>query len=469
VPVISETEVTAPGGAPVSKVLGALVRLSLPIAFVQVGLSLMGFVDAAMAGRIDELALGATGLGTSIFFVVSIVALGLVLGIDPLTSQAFGAGRPRQARQIVWQGLYAAAFISVPCVAITAVLATQLESFGVVPELAVQARGYILARIPSLVPFLAIVALRAYLQSAHATRAVVLSTIAANVVNFVFNGLLGFGDEALTMVGLPAVGLPALGVVGLALASSIAALAQMVVLALAVRGVAMGEGTEPVRALNLPTVRTLLRLGWPIALTLLAEIGVFVLVQVLIAGMAVHAAAAHQVALQFASLSFSVCLGVGSATSVQVGRAIGAGDAPLARRAGLLGIGLGAGFMLAPGVIMGWWPGLLLPLMTSDLDVVPLAARLMRIAAVFQLADGVQAVAGGALRGAGVTRWAFIANLVSHWGIGLPVGLVLAYQGGLGAIGLWWGLTVGLVVVAVAMSLRFNQVTRRGVGAIHIA
>ncbi len=449
-----------------SRELIDLLRLSVPMAFVQLGLSAMGFVDTAMAGRMSDLAQGATGLGSSLFFGVSVVALGLVLGLDPLTSQAFGAGKPRQARRTLWQGVYAAALLTVPACLVMAAFGLLLERFGVEAELAAQTRLYLWARLPSLLPFLFVVALRAYLQSAHATRAIVVSTIVANLFNFGANALLGFGDEALVAVGLPQVGLPALGVAGLALASSFASAAQVAVLALAVRAIPAGEGDEPLRAWHAPILRAVLSLGWPIALTLFAEVGVFVLAQVLIAGMGVQAAAAHQVALQFASLTFSICLGIGAATSVQVGRAIGAGDSAKARRAGLTGMTLAAGFMCLPGLVMGLGPELLLPLMTEKDGIVPLASRLLGIAAVFQLADGVQAVASGALRGAGITRWAFVANVLAHWAVGLPVGLVLGFGLGWGAAGIWWGLTAGLIVVAASLAVKFAVVTRRGVAAV---
>ncbi len=447
---------------PWSAELKTLLRLAGPLAVVQVGLSLMSFVDTAVAGHMSSTALAATGLGGSVFFLVAIMGLGVVLGLDPLASQAFGAGEPRRARAAMWQGVWTALIVSLPLSLVMLVLATQLERFGVLPEIAALGREYLLARIPSLFPMLAFVALRSYLQSAHLTGAVVLSTVIANVLNLVADWVLGFGDAGLVELGLPAVGLPALGVAGLAWASTVCTVGQVLILVAAVARVPVpqAEGEGSLRAPDRAVILGILRLGVPIGLMLLAEIGVFSLAQVLIAGMSVVSAAAHQAALRFASLTFSMCLGVGAATSGEVGRAIGREDGPATRRAGILGMLIGLGFMSCTGLVMAIFPEPLARLMGAGPESLPLTVTLLRIAALFQLADGLQAVAGGALRGAGTTHWASVANLLAHWGFGLPVGLALAYAAGLGAVGLWWGFVLGLGAVALAFSWKFLRVAR---------
>ena len=154
-------------------------------------------------------------------------------------------------------------------------------------------------------------------------------------------------------------------------------------------------------------------------------------------------------------------LGVSGATSVRVGHAIGAGASP--RRSGLLGLGLGAAVMTGGAIVFALAPRWLMGLFTRDASVIAIGASLLRIAALFQLFDGVQAVAAGALRGAGDVRFAFAANLVAHWLVGLPVALALAFGLDLGAAGLWWGLTTGLVVIAIALTARFLVLSRRAV------
>jgi MATE family multidrug resistance protein len=210
-------------------------------------------------------------------------------------------------------------------------------------------------------------------------------------------------------------------------------------------------------------VTAILSLGLPVGLQLLAEVGIFALTGLFAGVLGRVPAAAHQVALALASFSFSMALGIGAATSVQVGRAIGAADSALARRAGFLGIAAGGVMMSASGLLFLLFPHPLARLFTSDPEVASAAVPLLRIAAVFQLSDAIQAVSSGALRGAGDTRFSFLANLVGHYGVGLPAALALCFAAGLGAAGLWWALSLGLTAVALLQSLRFARLTSRPV------
>lgn len=449
--------------------LRELVRLSIPLAVVQLGYHLTGVVDTAFAGRIDEVALGATGIGASVFFATSVIGIGIALGLDPLCAQALGASETRRARHILWQGIYTAVGLSLPLSLAVLVVSLNLETFGIVPELAGEVRVYVFARLLSLLPLLLSVTMRSYLQAAHITRPIVWSTVWTNVFNAVANYVLVFGDAGLVKLGLPAVGLESYGIAGLGWASVIASCAQAATLAWALRKTAVGEGHGNYREIDWSIVKSVLRMGTPIGLHLLAEVGVFSAVQVLIGGIGVLATAGHQVAISIASMSFSVCVGIGAATSVQVGRAIGRGDPVSMRRVGLIGVGLGAGFMLVPALLMWTTPSTLARVMTSDPEAIAAAASLLHIAGWFQIVDGVQAVAGGALRGAGITRFTFVAHLVAHWGIGLPVGAFLSFGLGMGAAGLWWGLTAGLAAVAVVLLRKYLSLSRGPVSRVVIA
>jgi MATE family multidrug resistance protein len=232
-----------------------------------------------------------------------------------------------------------------------------------------------------------------------------------------------------------------------------ATIATFVLAAVAVRAAFRGRPRGEVLASEHVSVREVLRLSIPVALHMLAEIGVFSLVGVLSARFGAAQSSAHQIALSLASFTFMGALGVSAATATRVGIAVG--ESRSALRAGALGIALGTAIMSLGAVLFALAPATLVRLFTNNEEVLAAAVPLVVIAAVFQLFDGAQGVAGGALRGIADVRFAFVANVVAHWFVGLPLALVLAFRRGMGVEGLWYGLSVGLVVVAVLCSSRF--------------
>ncbi len=446
--------------------LHAATRLALPLALSQVGHHFLGFVDTFLAGKVDAATLGAISIGNSVYFGASVLGMGLMMGLDAVASQAMGSGRLRAGRRALWQGVYLATALSLPLVLVMFAVSSSLPAIGVVPELAPGVADYIDARSVSILPWLTMTASRSYLQSAHLTRPIVISTVVANLFNVVADVLVLFGDDALLAVGLPALGLPRLGAFGVGLASTVATLAQAAVLAWAVRYVEVPDGPRSFRRIDGDLTRRIMSVGTPVGLQLFAEVFIFSLTGVLMGRMGADVAAAHQVALIYASLSFSICVGIGAAAAVLVGRAVGAGDARGARRAGLATMALAMMVMMVSATIMVFAGEPLSRFMIDRDEVVPLATTLMIIAAVFQLVDGLQAVAAGALRGAGNTRFSLASNLVGHWLVGIPVGLVLAFGAGWGAVGLWWGLTSGLTFVALALAWKFLAVTAREIRSV---
>ena len=443
--------------------LWELIKLSGPLAFVQACYQLTSVVDTAFAGRLGDAQIGAAGIGSMVFFVVACFGIGIGIGLDPLVAQCFGANERYRARRSLWQGLYVVAGATLPLSLAIALLVTNLEIFGIVPALSEQTRVYVWARLPSLFPLLAAVTLRSYLQAAHRTRPIVWASIWTNLFNVAADFVLGFGDDGLETLGLPRLGLPAYGLEGIAWATVIAQSAQMAVLGWATRSVdvAPAHNAPGVRRFDPKLCKNIIALGAPIGMQLMAEVGVFGAVQVLMGRISVVASASHQVALMLASLSFSACVGIGAATSVQVGRAIGRGDVGQTRRAGIHGMLLGGGFMAAIAVLLWTVPHSLARILTSEAEVIAAAVLLVRIAGAFQIVDGVQAVAAGALRGAGITRWTLIANLVAHWAIGLPLGIWLTFGLEIGPAGLWWGLVAGLALVAAALAIKFLKLSRK--------
>ncbi|MBX3270673.1 MAG: MATE family efflux transporter [Sandaracinaceae bacterium] len=428
--------------------LSALVRLAGPLLVTGLGHMLLGVVDTAIVGRLGEGPLGAVGLAANLFFTVSVLGFGWMLALDPLIAQAAGAREPEVARGALWQGVWVAAAGAVPLAALLFVIAFEIGRFGVPPETVRDFTPYLLARTWSLFPFLLLAALRSFLQGYELTRPLVISVVVANVVNVPLTWGLVFG----------AGGFAGLGVAGAGWASVVATVVQALVLAHAVR-VRWGphRGARPPSRAE---ILKILRLGTPIGLQLVAEVGSFSVVSVLMSTIGTRALGAHQVALMLISVTFQVALALGAATATRVGHAIGR-DAPGdTRRAGLTGIAAGGAAMLAGAALFLAAPGPLARILTDEAGVIAAAAPLLAVAAAFQLSDGVQCVAAGALRGAGDTRWPLVANLAGHYLVGVPLGALLAFGLEWGAVGLWWGLSAGLTAVAAALTFRFWALSR---------
>ena len=449
--------------------LSALGKLAGPLAAAQAGQALMGVVDTAVTGRAGATTLAGTGLGNALFFSVAVLGMGVMMGLDPLIAQAFGAGDRARARQLAWQGgflaLHAAAWLAVPL----ALLPWLLEPLGVEPAVAAETGRYVLWRLPGL-PFLMLyVGGRAYLQAAGLTRPMVVATVAANLANLALDVLLVFGGAGLPWWAGPLRLVPALGAAGAAIATSLCTALQAALLVGAVRAVPAPPLAPATRRQDGATLRLAARVGAPTALHVFAEVAFFALGAVLAARLGQVAMGAHQVALTVSTLSFTVAVGLGQGGSVRVGKAVGARDRLGARRAGLTALGAAAAFMACVGLVFAAWPARVAGLMTDDAAVVAAATPLFRLAALFQIADGVQAAGAGVLRGAGETRFTLWANLAGHWLLGLPVMLVLAFGLSLGVTGLWGGFVVGLVAVAAGLLWRFLRLSAREIAPLEPA
>lgn len=436
--------------------LPLLLAIAAPLVLTNAGNMLLGLVDVAVVGRIGADAIAGAGLGNAIFFTTALFGLGALFGLDPLLSQALGAGEPLRARAVLTQGLWLALLVSLPLGAVVALVAWAMPWLGQEPDVTRQAQAYVLARLPSLLPFLALTAVRAYLQAIGRSRSLVWGVIAANVVNLPVAIALSFGWDA--------IGLPALGVRGAGLAAGVATLVQLGVSMAPLAALDRERGHVGLsRAIDRVLLTAAWRLGAPIGAQIVLEAGSFALVAFLVGHFGRLPLGAHQIALSCVSCTFQIALGVAAATSVRVGNAVGRGDEQGARTAGLTGIALGAGGMLLGAAIFGTMPRLVARALTDRPELVDAAVPFLLVAACFQLSDGVQTVAQGALRGAGDTRLPLFLNVLGHYGIGLPIGLVLAYRMSMGAVGLWWGLSAGLTAVGIAMTLRFVRVSSRAI------
>ncbi len=419
----------------------------------------MGLVDTAMLGRYSDTALAGAGIANALLFVVTVFGIGVLLGLDTLIPQAIGAGESKKPERLLSAGLRLGVLLGMPLTVLVAAMPLTLPLMSVSADIAEETTVYVLGRLLAVVPFLLFTAARSYLQAHGVTRPIVAAVVIGNVINLLADAVLIYGDATLEYVGIPTIGLPALGVLGAAASTTIVTWLTLGVLLLAVRARA---GRRTARARPDPAMqRSILRVGLPVGLHLVAEVGVFSLAAVLAGVLGKVPAAAHQVAITLASFTFSVVIGVGASTSVRVGQAVGAGDIAATRHAGFVGIGLGAAVMSCSAVVFLVATRPLAQLFTDDPAVIAAAVPLLRIAALFQISDGIQAVAAGALRGAGDTASTFVANLVGHYAIGLVVAVTLAFGFDLGAPGLWWGLSAGLTATAAALVARFWWLSAR--------
>jgi MATE family multidrug resistance protein len=427
-----------------------MFTLALPVVFAELGWMTMGMVDTLMVGRLSPEAIGAVGLGSSIFFGVCIFAMGLLLGLDTLVSQAFGAGEINACHRWLVHGVVLAAGLSIPVAGLLFWIDSGLEGWGLDPTVLALTRPYVEIVAWSVLPLLLYAAFRRYLQSMGIVRPVMFALLAANVVNVFVNWVLIFGNF----------GAPALGVSGAAWATVFSRLAMMAFLLATIlyrereerhQYSGVKDGVFDSLTLEMAWFRRLLTLGTPAATQLTLEVGAFAAATALAGRLAPVSLAAHQIAINYAALSFMVPLGISSAGAVRVGHAVGRRDPAGAARAGWTALLFGVLFMSAAAAVFLTMPRLLLLAFTGDGGVLDVGVTLLFVAAVFQLFDGVQGVATGALRGLGDTRTPMLWNLAGHWFIGLPLGYSFCFLLGFGVIGLWWGLSLGLMICGVGL------------------
>jgi MATE family multidrug resistance protein len=428
--------------------LGALLRLAAPLVLIQVGSMLMGVVDTMMVGRLSATALAAAAIANVYFFAFSMFGMGVLFALDPIVAQALGAGDELAVQRGVQRGFLLATIVAVPVSLGLLTVRPALELAGQPAEVVPAAAGYVYRTVASVWPFYAFVVLRQTLQAHHRTAAIMITIVASNLLNAGLNYVLIYGG----------LGVAALGLYGSAWATTVSRW-FMAVLLLVLGWPHHGRYLRRVapNLLDRAALGRMLLLGVPIGMQFMLESGVFGVVGLLMGWLGVTQVAAHQVVLNLASLTFMVPLGVASAAAVIVGHAVGRGDAGGVRRSTVAALAVGACFMAAMAVLLIGAPELLSRAYTNDPSVLALAVLLMPIAGVFQVFDGLQVVSIGLLRGLGDTRVPVIVNVVGFWCIGMPVSLTLGFALGYGAVGLWWGFVVGLVIVATFLIARVRQ------------
>jgi MATE family multidrug resistance protein len=424
------------------------------VALSEMGWMAQGIVDTIMVGRLGPAAIGAVALGNAVCYTPSLFGVGIMLGLDTLVAQAYGRADHEECHRWLAQSVYIAIIATPVLMMFIALASFGFPHFGIAPELALPAGSYLRLLNWGTLPLLLYSATRRYLQGVGQVRVITFTYVLANLVNWFGNWVLIYGK----------LGMPALGVNG----SAISTVASRILMALVLLAFAWRyerrRGHPLFRHWAAPQIarlRQLTRLGLPAAGQILLEVSAWNLATFAAGYLSPVALATHQIVLNYASITYMVPLGISAAAAVSVGHAVGAGDAARARRAGWLALALGTGFMLLAAVVLFAAPGPLIRLYTSDPRVLGVGRSLLMIVAAFEIFDGIQTVATGALRGLGETRVPMLANLVGYWVMGLPLGFLLCFVLRRGIYGLWMGLTLALIVIAFTLLIRWRRDSSR--------
>ena len=436
----------------------ALMRVAGPLVVSQLGGIAMNTTDTIMVGPLGAESLAAAGLGNALYFALLMVSTGVLMGMSPLVSQAFGAGDRRECGRVLVQGMWLAALLAVPMTAVPLFGGPLARALGQPAEVAGLAAGYLFAIAWGILPLMLFMALRQYLDGMGFTRPAMMITFLGVGINVVGNYLLIYGFAArLPLVG--AVGVPPLGLVGSGWSTTVvrwAMLAAMLGFVLRRSGVSPFAGVRlaPVAA----RLRRMVAIGAPIGGQLGAEVGVFAFALVMMGWLGTVPQAAHQVTINIASTTFMVALGTSLAGSIRVGHHVGAGSRRGMQRAVLTTYAVSTGFMTVCALAFLLAPRWLLGLYTGDPRIVEVGLGLLVMAAAFQVFDGAQVAGLCALRGAADTRVPMWITVLAYWVIGAPVAYLLGFHTPLAGQGIWAGLVVSLGVAAVLLAWRTRRV-----------
>ena len=428
------------------------LRLALPLVLAEIGWISMAIVDTMMVGRLPNSAqsIAAVSISSSLFLVFVFFGEGLLIGLDTLVSQAFGAGQRNDCYHSLVNGIYLSLILLPLLIVPIWLLPRFFPLFGVTPDVAVLARPYMYTLALGLLPLLLYFTFRRALQGMNIVRPIAFALITSNIINFLGNYALVFGHF----------GFPQLGVVGSGISTVIsrAYLASVLILYLFWYDAHNHPGLREVKLTpDLARVRRLVGLGLPAGIQLTAEVSVFAAVASLIARLGAVPLASHQIALNTVAFTYMVPLGISSAAAVRVGQAIGRRDLPGARIAGNTAILLGAAFMSCMSVVLLVFPKYIARIYTDDPVLIHTAVSLLAAGAAFQLFDGIQTVATGALRGTGDTRTPMLCHFCAYWLMGLPFGAWLCFRRHWGPLGLWVGLSASLILIGLLLLLFWHR------------
>lgn len=433
---------------------GTLLKVGVPVIIAQLLQMSMSFVDTVMAGRLSATDLAAVAVGSSVLLPFVVLCLGCMMAVSPIVAQNIG-GREfhlvgKNARQVLWLSQ----ILALPSFFILRNLEIVMTWLEVSNEVIPVADGYLKAISWGMFPAYAYGALRYFNEGLSVTRPAMYVALVGVLVNIPANYVLMYGK----------LGLPQLGAVGTGYASSIVFCVMFAGMAWFTSTFGSYQRFEIFKKFRWPEFeyfREMLRIGIPIGISSTMEVTFFALVSLLMGSIGTVAVAGHQVAINFAAMTFMVPFGLSIAITARVGNAAGKQDKRTARFRGFTGVLICTSFMSLTAVLMYLFPVEIASIYTSDTDVIAIAVQLIYMAAIFQISDGLQVSGFGALRGLKDTKVPMFVNLFAYWIVGLPVAWILGFTMDLGPQGLWIGLIFGLTVAAFLHNARFWQQTKR--------
>jgi MATE family multidrug resistance protein len=432
----------------------ATARLGAPLIVAQLAQVSITFVDTVMAGNLSAKDLAAVAVGANVWMPMWVTSLGLLLSVTPSVAQLFGAGKYAEAGHCVRQGLWLSQAAAIASIIIVRNAEPLLWWLGIAPEIVPTAVGYLNAISWGIPAICAFQVLRCLSEGISMTKPILYVSLLALPCNIAGNYIFMYGK----------LGMPRLGAAGCGVASAIV---MWLMFGYLLAYVWVKPQYRPLGAFSQfewPRWKeffALVRLGTPIALSLFMEVSLFAAVALLIGTMGTTAVAGHQIALNVASITFMIPLGVSMATTIRVGQAIGRKDIAGARFAGISGIALGAASMACAAAFIFVFPEFIAGIYTDDREVKTMAVSLLAMAAVFQISDGLQVSGSGALRGLKDTKTPMVMTFIAYWIIGLPLGYFLGISLGGGPRAMWIGFICALTAAAFLLNARFHLVTRR--------
>jgi len=435
----------------------AIFKLAGPLIINNLSIAGMQFADAVMAGQLGARELAAVAVGGSVWFLGFTVCLGLMMAISPIAARHFGAGNPALIGRYTRQGLWLAVALGLSFIAVMHLLAEPLlTAVGVSEEFLGLTVGYAEAVVFGAPAICAFLAFRFTTEGIGETKPIMYTSLIALVSNVFLNWVFMFGH----------LGAPAMGAVGCGVASAITMWLIMIVLGV---WLLVDPRYKPLRIfervapLRMPVLREIVSLGMPISITITAEAGLFSAVSILVGTRGPEITAAHQIALNFAATMFMVPLALSAATTVRVGQALGADHPVAARFAGFTGILMSGVFMSCSALFLLVFRDQVVGLYTDDASVQVIAISMLLMATIFQVADGVQIGAAGALRGFKDTRMPMVINMFAYWVLAFPLSYLAAVTFRSPPSYIWGGFVIGLTVAAILLTIRYNRVSRQPV------